>query len=131
MDGNAIMLLALNEASKCIKDLKDKYSISEETIDFYIFHQAQKLIVDGVVDQCGIDPEKALRSYRDYGNTSTATLPVTLSIYADRIKQKERVRMILSGFGVGLTWNAALIDLDTDVLFPLIETDYSYNDLPN
>ncbi len=129
MDGNAIMLLALNEASSSINDLKNHYEIKEDSIDYYVLHQAQKLIIDGIVDQCGIDPRKALRSYEEYGNTSTATIPVTISYCADKFRDKEKVRFYLSGFGVGLTWNGAVLDIESEFIYPIKETDFSYNDL--
>lgn len=130
MDGNAIMLMSLNEASRCICDLKRHFDIPEESIDYYVFHQAQKLIIDGVVEECKVNPDKALRSYGEYGNTSTATLPVTISHHAQLLKMKSRIRLLLAGFGVGLTWNAMVLNVDTADIYPVLETDYAYMDQP-
>ena len=130
MDGNAILLMALNEASKSIVDFKDHFNIPEEKIDYYILHQAQKIIIDGMIDACGLDGDKVLRSYDEYGNTSSATLPITICSNYEKIRKKGKsVSLYLCGFGVGLAWNGALITVDTDKIFPLIETDFKYNDL--
>ena len=73
MDGNAILLFSLSEVAHSINDLKDYFHISEQDVDFYILHQAQKLIIEGIANECNIMPEKVLTSYEEYGNTSTAT----------------------------------------------------------
>ena len=88
MDGNAVLLFSLNEVCQSIRDMREHYSISEDSIDFYILHQAQKLILDGIARECEIDLPKVLRSYEEYGNTSTATLPFTICNNVDEIKER-------------------------------------------
>ena len=131
MDGNAILLMGLNEAAQSISNLKEHYSINDNEIDYYVLHQAQKIIIDGILEQCNIDLKKSLKSYDRYGNTSSATIPVTLSENAELLRRQERVKVYLCGFGVGLTWNGAIIDVDTNNIYPLIETDQKYLDLPD
>lgn len=129
MDGNAVLLFSLNEVCQSIKEFKEHYHIAEESIDYYILHQAQKLILDGIARECNIDSEKVLASYAEYGNTSTATLPITICSNAEEIKKKERVKLYLCGFGVGLAWSSVVLDLDTNGILPIEITDYCYNDL--
>ncbi len=131
MDGNAILLLALNEVIGSINRMKAHFSIQDDDIDYYVFHQAQKLIIDGISEQGGFTNAKVLRSYEEYGNTSTATLPITLCHNAELLKTSgKKSRFLLCGFGVGLTWTSVIIDIDPDVIFPVIETDHRYMDLP-
>lgn len=132
MDGNGIMNFSLNEVSKGIKDFKDHFKIDEDQIDFYIIHQAQKMIVDGIIDEAELPPEKVLTAYSEYGNTSPATLPITICHNRDAIleKNKETLTLMLSGFGIGLTWSNVLIKLDKDAIHPIIETGHRYLDLP-
>lgn len=108
--------------------MRQHYSISEDSIDFYILHQAQKLILDGIARECEIDLHKVLRSYEEYGNTSTATLPFTICNNVDEIKKKERVRFFLCGYGVGLAWSNVVLDMDTKHIYPIEETDFFYED---
>ena len=128
MDGNAVLLFSLNEVCQSIRDMRQHYSISEDSIDFYILHQAQKLILDGIARECEIDLNKVLRSYEEYGNTSTATLPFTICNNVDEIKKKERVRFFLCGYGVGLAWSNVVLDMDTKHIYPIEETDFFYED---
>lgn len=129
MDGNAVLLFSLNEVCQSIKEFREHFDVSEDSIDYYILHQAQKLILDGIARECDIDPSKVLTSYEEYGNTSTATLPVTICNNAEEIKKKKHVRLYLCGFGVGLAWSSVVVDLDTDCILPIEVTDYCYNDL--
>lgn len=95
MDGNAVLLFSLNEVCQSIREMRSHFDIQEESIDYYILHQAQKLIVDGIARECDMDMNKVLRSYEEYGNTSTATLPFTICNNAEKIKKKKRVRFYM------------------------------------
>ena len=128
MDGNAVLLFSLNEVCQSIRDMRKHYAISEESIDFYILHQAQKLILDGIARECEIDTKKVLSSYEEYGNTSTATLPFTICNNAEEIKKKQRVRFYMCGYGVGLAWSSVVLDMDTKHIYPREETDFYYDD---
>ncbi len=130
MDGNAILLMSLNEAANSILELKNHFQISESEIDFYVLHQAQKIIIDGIIDSNNILSDKVINSYSEYGNTSSATLPVTLCANSEKLKEKKNAKIYLCGFGIGLTWNGAIVNIDTNGIFPIIETDYCYNDIP-
>ena len=131
MDGNEILLMGLNDASKSIIELRERSGITDDAIDYYVLHQAQRIIINGILEQCGVKQEKSLISYEEYGNTSAATIPVTICANATKINFKDRVKLCLCGFGVGLAWNGAIVDVDTKMIFPIEETDYKYADLPN
>ena len=130
MDGNAVLMMGLNEAVQSIINLRHFSGISDEMIDYYVLHQAQKIIIDGILKECDIDPSKSLISYDEYANTSSATLPVTLSANVDKFVNKDKVKLYLCGFGVGLTWNGMILDIDSRNIFPIIETDKTYADIP-
>lgn len=122
MDGSAILLFSLEEASKSIKETREHFGIREEDIDYYVLHQAQKIILDGMAEECNILREKLLISYDEYGNTSTATVPITICRNADLIKGQKK-SLMLSGFGVGLAWANVFITVETEYILPVILTD--------
>ncbi|MCM1232277.1 MAG: ketoacyl-ACP synthase III [Ruminococcus flavefaciens] len=128
MDGNEILLFSLTEASQSIKDIKTHFQINEQEIDYYVIHQAQKLIVKGIADECSIAPDKILTSYEEYGNTSTASLPLTICHNVDKLQKKSTARILLSGFGIGLAWADVYVEIDTKNILPVIFTDYYYDD---
>lgn len=85
--------------------------------------------MEGISKECDIASEKVLTSFEEYGNTSTATLPITICNNIQEIQKKKHVRLYLCGFGVGLAWSSVVVELDTDCILPIEVTDYSYNDL--
>lgn len=129
MDGNAVLLFSLNEVAQSVRECREHFNITDDSIDYYIFHQAQKLILDGIARECDIDSHKVLTSYEEYGNTSTATLPVTICNNVEELKKKKRVKLYLCGYGVGLAWSSVVIDVNTDCIMPLEISDFAYNDL--
>ena len=86
-----------------------KAGVSVEELDLFIPHQANKRIIDGVVDALGMDHGKVFLNVEKYGNTSAASIPVALheAVLAGRIKKGDLVGMV--SFGGGLTWGAAVV----------------------
>ena len=128
MDGNEIVLFSLNEVVDSINQFHDHYGISREDVDFYALHQAQKIIVEGISQNCGLALEKVLTAYQEYGNTSSASIPFALCANTDRLQGKG-LKIFACGFGIGLAWSSALLTLDGSCILPLIESDYAYPNL--
>ncbi len=122
MDGNAVLLFGLNDVVDRVKEYHRMNNIGFDEIDYYVFHQAQKMIVDGISQGVGIPSEKVLLSCMDYGNTSSASIPLTISVcLSDSVSEK--LHLMLCGFGIGLSWGIVDIMLDAAAVYPLIETD--------
>lgn len=128
MDGNGVLLFSLNEVSENIRTFRQENGISEDEIDFYVFHQGQKIILQGIANECNISWDKVLNSYEKYGNTSSASIPISICANEERIKAKKQARMLMSGFGIGLSWGCVYMNIDTENILPIIETGYSYPD---
>lgn len=123
MKGNVVFDFAINDVSQYIIDFKKKHSLSEEAIDYYVFHQAQKLMLDSVVSTCDLPPDKVLYSLEEYGNTSGASVPLTVNANAELLKKKRKVRLLLCGFGVGLSCGITYLEMKTDHITTVGETD--------
>ena len=128
MDGNAILLFGLTDVATLVREFIHENCIDEENIDFYAFHQAQKMIVDGIAQEAQIDNEKVLYSSDDYGNTSSASIPLTLC----KSKEDQDIlgvqKILMCGYGIGLTWGVVYTEVDYDKIYPIIETDYIFDD---
>lgn len=129
MDGNAVFAFTINDVVNSIEETMEHFSLDKEAIDYYVFHQGQKLIVDNLADSCGIPESKMLYSLRDYGNTSGASIPLSICNEAHKLKQKEKARLYLCGFGVGLQWGSIILDMNTENILEVIESDYHYCDV--
>lgn len=128
MNGNDIVLFSLSDVVDSINEFHQHYGIRHEDVDYYALHQAQKIIVEGVANNCQLPPEKVLRAYEMYGNTSSASIPFALCANTDRF-QKDRLKIFGCGFGIGLAWSGVLFEVDSTMILPMIESDYAYPDL--
>ncbi len=102
MDGMEVFRYTINQVAGYMKEFMECAQLTDDDIDYYVFHQAQKHIVDNVAEFCGINKEKVLTSYEEYGNTAGASIPVTLTTN-DKMLQHGKNRILMCGFGVGLS----------------------------
>jgi 3-oxoacyl-[acyl-carrier-protein] synthase-3 len=93
-------------------------------VDYLVLHQANKMINDTITRKARFPAEVSLSSLADYGNTSSASIPLTLCAHSGLF---ESARLIAAcGFGVGLSWGTALVSLPAGAVLPLIESDHVY-----
>lgn len=128
MDGNAVLLFGLGDVADSVKKFMINKHISNKDIDYYVFHQAQKMIVDGIVQEVGISSDKVFMSCQFFGNTSSASLPLTICLEKKQRNLSGKKRLLLCGYGIGLAWGIIMLNLNMNVVFPIIETDYIYDD---
>lgn len=122
LDGIGIFNFALREVSPNVNELYQMANEKMEDTDFFIFHQANKLINESVRKKLKItDVSKVPYSLEKYGNTSSASIPLTMVTEVSGNLISKKTRLCLSGFGVGFSWGSALIKTDQIVCLPLIE----------
>ena len=123
MDGMAVFNFAIKEPPKAVKELCEHFKLNLDDMDYFLIHQANQYIDEKVAKKLNIPMEKMPFSLSQYGNTSSATIPITaVACLRDTIQDK-RVNTIMLGFGSGLSWGAAWISLDKLKLLPLIEVE--------
>ncbi len=122
MLGQDVFNFAINDVVKDVTDFKRMAAICDDDIDYYVFHQAQKLILDNIVLELNIDQSKELRSIHDFGNTSGASIPISICANRERLK-KEKTNFFTCGFGVGLSWSMACFNVETKHILPVTYTD--------
>lgn len=89
--------------------------------DFYVFHQANRLLNDGLTKKLGLNLEKVPESLLDFGNTCSATIPVTMNHRLHRTVGEGSYKLLLSGFGIGFSWGSALLEIDSLVCPEVVE----------
>lgn len=129
MDGSAVFNFAINDVTKTINDFKAQFNIAEESIDYYIFHQAQQLILENIAAECKIPEEKELRSLSEFGNTSGGSVPLTLSANIENLKEKDELNILFCGFGVGLSWGCIYTRVEKANILPVIISDEHEDDI--
>jgi 3-oxoacyl-[acyl-carrier-protein] synthase-3 len=111
MDGKAIFNFTAFEIPKLIKETLLKNSVTLEDIDTFIFHQANEFMLSTVRKRCGIPSEKFYIDIKDIGNTVSNTLPIAIRRSMEKGFLDNTHRLLISGFGVGLSMGAVLLDL--------------------
>jgi 3-oxoacyl-[acyl-carrier-protein] synthase-3 len=112
LDGIEVFNFSLREVAPNVKALLADQGREIGDIDFYVMHQANKLMNETVRKQLKIPAEKYPYSIAEYGNTSSASIPLTMIHGIREDLEKRHLRLLLSGFGVGLSWGSALIETD-------------------
>jgi 3-oxoacyl-[acyl-carrier-protein] synthase III len=112
MDGIEVFKFSATDVVKSIQQFMELEDLSVENIDYLVLHQANKFMTDKIARKLKFPPEKVPYSIKTYGNTSSASIPLTIVHNYNKIKCKEKIRCLLSGFGIGLSWGVADVVLD-------------------
>ena len=111
MDGRAVFRFATSVLPACAQQVLDRAGLAVDQVDRYVFHQANQRIIDVVVKKLGADPARCRGNIADVGNTSAASVPLLLDQLVRSGELKGGQRAMCLGFGAGLTWAGALIEL--------------------
>lgn len=111
MDGMAIFNFANMKVSKNVDRLLESMLWNKEDVGLFCLHQANKFMVDYVRKRLKAPEEKVPVNVKDYGNTGPATIPLLLSDLCSSKHPYDLRKVIMSGFGVGLSWGSVATDL--------------------
>ena len=108
MEGRVVFKWAVRLIPVVVDQLLEDSGMTLDEIDLFIPHQANIRIIDAAVEELGIDRDKVFVNLDRYGNTSAASIPISIAeaLQQGRIKPGDNVMMV--GFGAGLTWGASL-----------------------
>ena len=109
MDGQAVYRFATRQVPDCIKDALAKVEMTVDDIDLFVLHQANARIIEAAAKRLRADIEKFPMNVDRMGNMSSATIPVLLDELNRAGKLKRGDKLVLSGFGAGLTYGACVI----------------------
>jgi 3-oxoacyl-[acyl-carrier-protein] synthase-3 len=122
MNGMDVFNFGLREVPRDITRILKETELSIQNIDLIIFHQANKFMTDFFAKKLRISLEKTPYSLAKFGNTSSASIPLTIvSEMFNNEQYKNREKVIVSGFGAGLSWASALVNLSNTKISKLIE----------
>ena len=110
MEGQGVFKFAVEAVPYCMDAVLSHTGRRMEDVDFFVFHQANARIIDLVVRRYRIPPEKYYKNISEYGNTSAASIPLVISELWDLGKVRPGSRVLVVGFGGGLTWGGAMVE---------------------
>lgn len=121
MDGAEIFTFTLKRVPKLVEDVLNTAKWALEDIDCAVFHQANKFILEYLRKKLKIPVEIFHTSLEKYGNTSSASIPLTINYALQDILTKKPYRILLAGFGVGYSWAGAAIPFNPLVLPDIVK----------
>lgn len=109
MIGNAVFRQAVEHISGAMLEACARACVSIEAVDWFVPHQANQRILDGVARRLGVPQEKVVSTVGIHGNTSAASVPLALEAAVSDGRIKPGNLVLMEALGGGLTWGAALV----------------------
>ena len=110
MDGSAIFNFTLDAVPTMMTDILSKNGIEKEHIDYYLFHQANKFMLNTIRKVCALPKEKFHVDLSNTGNTVSSTVLIGLKQCMDKGIVHPDMRVMITGFGVGLSWGGTVLN---------------------
>ena len=123
MNGALIFNFTIKRVPALIDETLQAAMMGNDDVDYFIFHQSNQFIMKHLCVKRSLPSEKVPIILRDFGNTGGASIPLTMT-QGNLTRLKDRpLRLMLLGYGVGLSWGSALIDLDASAVLDSVELD--------
>jgi 3-oxoacyl-[acyl-carrier-protein] synthase-3 len=122
MDGGEVFNFTMREVPKDIKNILEFSELNLETIDYLVFHQANKFMTDFFSKKLKLQADKVPYCLDKYGNTSSASIPLTISSELSSVLEGKTKKIMISGFGAGLSWGTAIFELNNCNVVHVFET---------
>ena len=108
INGMDVLSFAISRPPISIKNIMDKYQLNTENVDFFLIHQANKLIVDRIVKKLKLPLEKVPYDLQEFGNLGGASIPMLMTYNIADELQTRPLTLVCSAFGLGLTWGTMI-----------------------
>ena len=118
INGMDVFSFAISRPPISIKKMMEKYELTSENVDFFLIHQANKLIVDRIVKKMKLPLEKVPYDLQEFGNLGGASVPMLMTYNLIDELQARPLTMLCSSFGLGLTWGTMILRTQPMVVLP-------------
>ena len=113
MDGAKVFDFTLKRVPSLINNIIDESQILKESIDYYVLHQPNKYMLQNIKKRLKIDEHKIPHSTQSiYGNQNSASITGTINGFLGDEYSSKSLKTLIAGFGIGLSWGAAIIETD-------------------
>ncbi|MEI3801735.1 MULTISPECIES: ketoacyl-ACP synthase III [unclassified Chitinophaga] len=109
MNGSEIFAFTLKSVPAMVNQVLAKNNLVQDDIDLFVFHQANKYMLEHLRLKLGISEDKFFIDIADCGNTVSSTIPIALKSALTQQKIKPGMKVMIAGFGVGYSWGANII----------------------
>lgn len=127
MDGMGVFAFSITDVPNAMKEYLSLTGKTGEDFDYVFLHQANHMIIKQIARRFNISTEKVPLSLDRFGNTSGVTIPLTISNTLGDISSRT-VNILVSGFGIGLSWGVSSFSINSNNVLPIIYTDTSFDE---
>jgi len=110
MNGPEVLAFTLKRVPELVEKVLAGAKLRLEDIDFFVPHQANKLLLESLASKINLPPSKLIQEYEEYGNTVSSTIPIALKKSMEAGKFSTGDRLLLAGFGVGYSWGGCILE---------------------
>ena len=121
INGMDVFAFAISKPPVSVKKFMEDYGIDpEKDVDYFLIHQANKLIVDRIVKKLKLNPEKVPYNLQHFGNLGGASIPMLMvTNIADELRSR-KCSLLCSAFGLGLTWGTMFLKTEEDLKISIL-----------
>lgn len=123
MKGMDVFSFGISTAPKTVKKLAEHYGIDYQDTDFFIFHQANMKMNNIITKKLKLNPEKVPSCMYEFGNTSSASIPLTIVSQLKGKFEDKLTKFICCGFGVGLSWGTIYFETEGMLVSDIVEVE--------
>lgn len=121
LNGMDVFAFGISKAPESVNKLTEHFNLDKDTIDYFLFHQANLFMNEKIRKKLKLPEDKVPYSLSEFGNTSSATIPLTMISNLSQHLKTEKLKLLACGFGVGLSWGSVYFETQTIVCSSLIE----------
>lgn len=119
MNGMNVFMFGISKVPKYIKKFCNVSNTNLSSMDYIVLHQANKMMNERIIRKLEVEQERALYSLEEFGNTSSASIPLTITYNLKSIESHKKI--LACGFGVGLSWGTATFELSPQCFLDTVE----------
>lgn len=120
LKGPQILTFAMKQVPPLLDEVLTAAEWTRDDVDQFVFHQANKFMLNFLRTRMKVPAEKVPLSIEEFGNTSSASIPLTMVVRGGEHLEKP-TKWVLLGFGVGLSWSGVALETDRIITVPLVE----------
>ncbi len=121
LEGMDVFAFGISKVPETVNRTLEYFSIDKEKVDFFVFHQANLFLNEKIRKKLKLPEEKVPYSLKNFGNTSSASIPITMITELKHKLRHEKLNFVACGFGVGFSWGTVTFDSNKIVISELVE----------
>lgn len=119
INGMDVFSFAITKPPIGVKKMMERYALTADNVDYFLIHQANKLIVDRIVKKLKLPLEKVPYDLQEFGNLGGASIPMLMTYNLSSELQTRPLTMVCSAFGLGLTWGTMVLRTQKMIVLPV------------